>query len=130
MRVSMGLKRRLRITQRAMEGAVPGVGTYICAFAGSNQKRRDSQKDPSDRRNSTCRIKWQGRAGHIARRSNGRERVKGLKWRPRTGKCSVSRPPTRWTEDIKRCRGESLALSDTRWCRYLATIQKVYVYSR
>ncbi|KAI8424651.1 hypothetical protein MSG28_003078 [Choristoneura fumiferana] len=44
-------------------------------------------------------FKWQ-RAGHIARRADGRWGRKVLEWRPRIGKRSVGRPPTRWTDDL------------------------------
>ncbi|CAH2217522.1 jg25791 [Pararge aegeria aegeria] len=39
----------------------------------------------------------------IARRTDRRWVV--LEWRPRTGKRSVGRPPTRWTDDIRRVAG-------------------------
>ncbi|CAH2217742.1 jg15075 [Pararge aegeria aegeria] len=39
--------------------------------------------------------------GRIAWRTDGRWGFKVLEWRPRTGKRSVSRPPTRSTDDIK-----------------------------
>ncbi|KAI8429904.1 hypothetical protein MSG28_000382 [Choristoneura fumiferana] len=42
---------------------------------------------------------WQW-AGHIARRTDNRWGRKVLEWRPRTGRRSVGRPPTRWTDDI------------------------------
>ncbi|CAH2238895.1 jg13703 [Pararge aegeria aegeria] len=45
------------------------------------------------------------RPGHIARRTDGRCRLKVLEWRLRTGKRSVGRPPTRWTDDIRRFAG-------------------------
>ncbi|CAH2267434.1 jg23813 [Pararge aegeria aegeria] len=48
-----------------------------------------------------AKLKWQW-AGHIVRRKNGRWSPKVLEWQSRTGKRSVGRPPTRWTDDIKR----------------------------
>ncbi|CAH2216238.1 jg516 [Pararge aegeria aegeria] len=48
-----------------------------------------------------AKLKWQW-AGHIARRTDGRWGLKVLEWRPRTGKRSVGRPPTRWTDYIRR----------------------------
>ncbi|CAH2234472.1 jg1614 [Pararge aegeria aegeria] len=44
-------------------------------------------------------------AKHIARRTDGRWGLKVLEWRLRTGKRSVGRPPTRWTDDIRRVAG-------------------------
>ncbi|KAI8439116.1 hypothetical protein MSG28_012974 [Choristoneura fumiferana] len=50
------------------------------------------------------REKWQW-AGHIARRTDGRWGRKLLEWRPRIGKRSVGRPPTRWTDDLVKAAG-------------------------
>ncbi|CAH2234748.1 jg20975 [Pararge aegeria aegeria] len=57
-----------------------------------------------------AKLKWQW-AGHIARRTDGRWGLKVLEWRPRNGKRSVGRPPTRWTDDISMAvfRSEELA---------------------
>ncbi|KAI8424129.1 hypothetical protein MSG28_002725 [Choristoneura fumiferana] len=49
-------------------------------------------------------LKWQW-AGHIARRTDGRWGRKLLEWRPRIGKRSVGRPPTRWTDDLVKAAG-------------------------
>ncbi|CAH2235562.1 jg9251 [Pararge aegeria aegeria] len=51
-----------------------------------------------------AKLKWQW-AGHIARRTDGRWGLKVLEWLPRTGKRSVGRPQTRWTDDIRRVAG-------------------------
>ncbi|CAH2209543.1 jg2202 [Pararge aegeria aegeria] len=51
-----------------------------------------------------AKLVWQW-AGHIARRTDGRWGLKVLEWRPRTGKRSVARAPTRWTNDIRRVDG-------------------------
>ncbi|CAH2238870.1 jg13680 [Pararge aegeria aegeria] len=48
-----------------------------------------------------AKLKWK-LLGHIARRTDGRSGSKVLEWRPRTGKSSVGRPPTRLADDIKR----------------------------
>ncbi|CAH2233772.1 jg11777 [Pararge aegeria aegeria] len=50
------------------------------------------------------KLKWQW-AGHIVRRTDGTWRPKVLEWQPRTGKRSVGRPPTRWTDYIRRVAG-------------------------
>ncbi|CAH2219204.1 jg22423 [Pararge aegeria aegeria] len=84
----MGLIRRLRITQRTMERAMLGVSL------------RD-QIRVTDEAQRVAKLKWKW-AGHIARRTDVRWGSKVLEWRPRTGKRSVGRPPTRWTNDIKR----------------------------
>ncbi|CAH2267257.1 jg14725 [Pararge aegeria aegeria] len=78
----MGLIRRLRVTQRAMERAMLGVSL----------------------RDRVAKLMWQW-AGHLARRTDGRWGLKVLEWRPRTGKRSVGRPSTRWTNDMSRVAG-------------------------
>ncbi|CAH2236095.1 jg4792 [Pararge aegeria aegeria] len=57
-----------------------------------------------------AKLKWQW-AGHIVRRTDGRKGSKVLEWHPRTGKRSVGRPSTRWTDDIKRAAGSRLIQS-------------------
>ncbi|CAH2230844.1 jg15292 [Pararge aegeria aegeria] len=58
--------------------------------------------------------------------SDGRWGPKVLEWQPRTGKRSVGRPPTRWTDDIKRVAG-------SRWIQAAQnrgtwnSLQKTYV---
>ena len=98
--LTMGLLRKLRITQRAMERAMLGVflrdrlrNEYI--------RKRTKVTDIALR---ICRLKWLW-AGHIARRTDGRWGGKVLEWRPRTGRRSVGRPPTRWSDDLVRCAG-------------------------
>jgi hypothetical protein len=54
-------------------------------------------------------LKWQW-AGHIARRTDGRWCGKVLEWRPRAGRRSVGRHPTRWTDDLVKVAG-------SRWMR-------------
>ncbi|CAH2215560.1 jg6436, partial [Pararge aegeria aegeria] len=44
-------------------------------------------------------------AGHTVCKKDGRLGPKVLEWQTRTGKRSVGRPPTRWTDDIKRVAG-------------------------
>ncbi|CAH2234109.1 jg1188 [Pararge aegeria aegeria] len=60
-------------------------------------RRRTKVTDIAQR---VAKLKWQW-AGHIVRRKDGRWGPKVLEWQPRTGKRSVGRPPTRWTDDIK-----------------------------
>ncbi|CAH2229150.1 jg20763 [Pararge aegeria aegeria] len=52
--------------------------------------------------------------------------LKVLEWRPRTGKRSVGRPPTRWTDDIRRVAGSrwrQAAQDRVLW----NSLQKTYV---
>ncbi|CAH2254156.1 jg14367, partial [Pararge aegeria aegeria] len=48
---------------------------------------------------------------------------KVLEWQPRTGKRSVGRPPTRWTDDIKRVAG-------SRGSKRLRTVELGTPYKR
>ncbi|CAH2235231.1 jg10483 [Pararge aegeria aegeria] len=64
-------------------------------------RRRTRVTDIAQR---VAKLKWQW-AGHIVRRKDGRWGPKVLEWQLRTGKRSVGRPPTRWTDDIKRVAG-------------------------
>ncbi|CAH2266940.1 jg8844 [Pararge aegeria aegeria] len=50
-----------------------------------------------------AKLKWQW-AEHIAPRTDGRWGPKAFEW-PRTGKCSVGRPPMRRTDDMKGVAG-------------------------
>ncbi|CAH2260536.1 jg18256 [Pararge aegeria aegeria] len=90
----MGLINRLRITQWAMERAMLGVSVQI---RNEEIRRRTRVTDIAQR---VAKLKWQW-AGNIARRTDGRWGLKLLEWRPRTGKRSVGRPPTRWIKDIR-----------------------------
>ena len=98
--LTMGLLRKLRITQRAMERAMLGVSLRD-RLRNEYIRKRTKVTDIALR---ICRLKWQW-AGHIARRTDGRWGGKVLEWRPRTGKRSVGRPPTRWSDDLVRCAG-------------------------
>ncbi|CAH2242064.1 jg21975 [Pararge aegeria aegeria] len=91
----MGLIRRLRVTQRAMERAMLGVSLRD-QIRNVEIRRRTRATDIAQR---VGKLKWQ-RAGRKVRRKDGRWGPKVLVWQPRTGKRSVGRPPTRWTDDI------------------------------
>ncbi|CAH2248562.1 jg24159 [Pararge aegeria aegeria] len=98
--LTMGLIRRLRVTQRAMERAMLGVSLRD-RIRNVEIRRRTKVTDIAQR---VAKLKWQW-AGHIVRRKDGRWGLKVLEWQPRTGKRSVGRPPTRWIDDIKRVAG-------------------------
>ncbi|CAH2251142.1 jg11821 [Pararge aegeria aegeria] len=115
----MSLIRRLRITQRAMERAMLGVSLRD-QIRNEEIRRITRVTDIAQR---VAKLKWQW-AGHIARRT--RWGLKVLEWRPRTGKRSVGRPPTRWTDDIKRVAGSrrrQAAQDRVLW----NSLQKTYV---
>ncbi|CAH2266686.1 jg19836 [Pararge aegeria aegeria] len=98
--LAIGLIRRPRVTQRAMERAMLGVSLRD-QIRNEEIRRRTRVTDIAQR---VAKLKWQW-AGHVARRTDGRWGLKVLEWRPRTGKRSVGRPPTRWTDDIRRVAG-------------------------
>ncbi|KAK4875679.1 hypothetical protein RN001_012101 [Aquatica leii] len=69
-------------------------------------------------------LKWNW-AGHIARMQGDRWTKRLLEWRPRTDKRSRGRPPTRWSDDIKRVRTNWIQAAQDRleW----RTIGEAYV---
>lgn len=101
--LTVGLLEKLRVTQRAMERAMLGVSLRD-RIRNTEIRQRTKVTDIARR---ICKLKWQW-AGHIARRTDNRWGRKVLEWRPRTGRRSVGRPPTRWTDDIVKVAG-------TRW---------------
>lgn len=48
-----------------------------------------------------ARLKWNW-AGHVARLRDGRWTKKIIEWRPRADKRNRGRPPSRWTDDLKK----------------------------
>ncbi|XP_028175804.1 uncharacterized protein LOC114364024 [Ostrinia furnacalis] len=100
--LTMGLIRRLKVTQRAMERAMLGVSLRD-RIRNEEIRRRTRVTDIARR---IAKIKWQW-AGHIARRADGRWGRKVLEWRPRAGRRSVGRPPTRWTDDLVKVAGST-----------------------
>ncbi|CAH2234725.1 jg4711 [Pararge aegeria aegeria] len=88
----MGHIRRLRVTQRAMDRAILGVFLRD-QIMNEEIRRRTSVTDIAQR------------VAKIALRTDGRWGSKVLEWRPCTGKRSFGRPPTSWTDDIKRVAG-------------------------
>ena len=104
------LLEKLRVTQRAMERAMLGVSLRD-KIRNEDIRRRTKVTDIAFR---VCRLKWQW-AGHIARRTDNRWGRKVLEWRPRIGKRSVGRPPTRWTDDIVKVAGNRwMQMADCR----------------
>ncbi|CAH2230475.1 jg18578 [Pararge aegeria aegeria] len=96
----MSLIRILRITQRAMERAMYKVSLRY--QIRNEEICRRARVTEIDQR--VAKLKWK-RAAHIDRRIDGRWGSKVLEWLSRIGKSSVGRPPTRWTDDIKRVAG-------------------------
>ncbi|CAH2240428.1 jg13331, partial [Pararge aegeria aegeria] len=90
--LTMGLIRRLRITQRAMERAMLGVSLRD-QIRNEEIRRRIRITDISQR---VAKLKWKW-AGHIARSTDGRWGSKVLEWRPRT---AVQEPVPGWVDNL------------------------------
>lgn len=78
---------KLRTTQRAMERAMLGIRSGV-----------------QDIIENITMSKWNW-AGHLARTKDGRWTKRIVEWRPRDTTRSRGRPPTRWTDDLKRIEG-------------------------
>ncbi|KAI8426600.1 hypothetical protein MSG28_005383 [Choristoneura fumiferana] len=83
--LTMGLMRKLKVTQRAMERAMLGVSLRD-RIRNDDIRNRTKVTDIARR---IAKLKWQW-AGHIARRTDGRWGQKVLEWRPRTGRRAVA----------------------------------------
>ncbi|CAH2217224.1 jg22441, partial [Pararge aegeria aegeria] len=108
----MGLIRRLRVTQRAMERAMLGVSLRD-QIRNEEIRRRTRVTDIAQR---VAKLKWQW-AGHIARRTDGRWGLKVLEWRPRTGRRSSSSSSSSDVEEEEKKREREVVevkYADTR----------------
>ncbi|CAG9137496.1 unnamed protein product [Plutella xylostella] len=92
-----GLIHKLRVAQRAMERAMLGVS--LRDRIRNEEIRRRTKVTDIAKRISTLKWQW---AGHVARRADDRWSTKVLEWRPRVGKRRVGRPPTRWSDDLRK----------------------------
>lgn len=89
--------RKLRTTQRKMERSMLGVSLRD-HIRNEDLRRRTGVTDVIQQ---IASLKWNW-AGHVARMTDGRWTRRLLEWRPRADRRSRGRPPTRWTDDIKR----------------------------
>lgn len=88
---------KLKRTQRKMERSMLGVSLRD-HIRNEEIRQRTGVTDVIAR---IARLKWNW-AGHLARLTDGRWSKRLLEWRPRADKRNRGRPPTRWTDDIKR----------------------------
>ncbi|CAH2268473.1 jg16903 [Pararge aegeria aegeria] len=91
---------KLQVAQRAMERAMLGISLRD-KIRNEVIRQRTKVTDIAFR---VSVLKWQW-AGHVCRRTDGRWSRKVLEWRPRVGKRSVGRPPTRWSDDLRKVAG-------------------------
>lgn len=89
---------KIRTTQRAMERSMLGL-TLRDRITNTELRRRSGVTDAIERI-STLKWNW---AGHVARTKDNRWTKRVLEWRPRQDAFrNRGRPPTRWTDDLKR----------------------------
>lgn len=99
-RWTASLIHRLKVAQRAIQRAMLGIS--LRDRIRNDEIRRRTQV--TDIAHKICKLKWQW-ADHIVRRTDNRWGRKVLEWRPRFGKRNTGRPPTRWTDDLKKTAG-------------------------
>jgi len=99
----------LRVAQRAMERAMLGI-TRRDRIPNNTIRQRTKTKDIVE---YVARMKWRW-AGHVARTSNDRWTRRLLEWRPREDRRNRGRPPTRWTDDVKRIAGNWMMTAQNR----------------
>lgn len=89
---------KIRITQRAMERSMLGV-TLRDKIRNEELRRKTKITDAIER---ITHLKWNW-AGHVARIPDNRWTRRIIEWRPRDkAHRSRGRPPTRWTDDLRR----------------------------
>ncbi|CAG9088762.1 unnamed protein product [Plutella xylostella] len=124
-----GLIHKLRVAQRAMERAMLGVS--LRDRIRNEEIRRRTKVTDIAKRISTLKWQW---AGHVARRADDRWSRKVLEWRPRVGKRRVGRPPTRWSDDLRKVAGSrwmQMAGDRLGWrSAILASIKAIYQWSQ
>ncbi|CAH2227913.1 jg9894 [Pararge aegeria aegeria] len=115
----MGLIRRVRVTQRAMERAVPRVSLRD-QIRNEEIRRRSGLTDIVQR---VAKLQWQW-AGHIARRTDGRWVLRCWNGDPAPVNAAY-RHPTRWTNDRRVAGNRCKQVAQDRVL--LNSLQKTYV---
>lgn len=89
---------KVRVAQRAMERSILGISLRD-RVPNERIRQRTGITDAIER---IAYLKWNW-AGHVARMPNEKWTKRIMEWRPRDQALrSRGRPPTRWTDDIKR----------------------------
>ncbi|KAG7307782.1 hypothetical protein JYU34_006375 [Plutella xylostella] len=91
---------KIKVAQRAMERTMLGI-SLVDRIPNVEIRRRTKVEDVGRR---ITKLKWRW-AGHLARREDGRWTKAVSEWWPREGRRPVGRPPTRWSDDIRRVTG-------------------------
>lgn len=91
---------KLKVAQRAMERAMLGI-TKKDRIPNTIIRQRTKVIDIIQ---LITQAKWRW-AGHIARMTDNRWTKRLIEWRPREDKRSRGRPPTRWSDDVRRIAG-------------------------
>ncbi|CAH2218367.1 jg7122 [Pararge aegeria aegeria] len=119
--LTVNLIHKFKVAQPAMERAMLGISLQD-RIRNDDIRRRTKVTDIAQR---ISKLKWQW-AGHVCRRTDSRRGKRVLEWKPRIGKRSAGRPPTRWTNDLKKVAGSGWMrkAEDRVWWRALG---KAYV---
>lgn len=112
--------KKLRIAQRKMERSMIGVSLR------DHMRNEDlrARTGVTDVIYHVAKLKWNW-AGHVARMTDGRWTKRLLEWRPRADKRSRGRPPTRWTDDIRRMTTNWMESAQDR--RQWAEMREAYI---
>ena len=101
---------RIQVMQRKMERSMLGV-TLRDKIPNHTIRNRTGVRDAVI---SVLHLKWNW-AGHVARMTDGRWTKRLVEWRPRhEAYRSRGRPPSRWTDDIKRVAGNWIQVAQNR----------------
>jgi len=107
--LTKGTVEKLEVAQRKMERAMLGI--RLQDRIRNTEIRRRTKVQDIIQRITTLKWKW---AGHVARFKDDRWTIRILTWRPRADKRSRGRPPTRWSDDIKRIGGHWMRTAQDR----------------
>lgn len=101
---------KIRVAQRAMERSMLGIS--LRDRVPNHEIRRRTRVVDAIERITTLKWNW---AGHVARLTDNRWTRRILEWRPRREAYrNRGRPPTRWTDDLKRCQGNWMQAAQDR----------------
>lgn len=101
---------KIRVAQRAMERVMLGIS--IRDRVPNREIRQTTKVADAIERITTLKWNW---AGHVARLTDNRWTKRILEWRPRQEAYrNRGRPPTRWTDDLKRCQGNWMQAAQDR----------------